>query len=185
MSGGLITFDGKTPVVDPTAFIAHNAVLVGEITVGAESGIWYNVVMRGDFDAIVIGKRTNIQDGTVVHADNRTSATHIGDDVTVGHMALIHACTLADGCMVGMNATVMDEAVIGAGALVAARALIPPGKNVPAGELWAGAPARKIRDVEPEDRALMDYILPSYRDLAARYREQGLDLRMRQDENST
>src|SRR5690606_27614238 len=119
----------------------------GDVTVGAETGIWFGCVLRGDVDRIRIGARTNIQDGTVVHVSHRDGPTVIGDEVTVGHLALLHACTLEDRSFVGMKACVMDGAVVESGAMVAAGALVTPGKRVPSGQLWAGSPARPMRDL--------------------------------------
>ncbi len=184
-SNNIITLDGKTPRIDASAFIAHNAVIIGDVTIGPGSGIWYNAVLRGDLAELRIGAETNIQDGTVIHVDSRTQPTLIGDNVTVGHMALIHAATLEDGCLVGMKSVVMDEAVVGKGAVVAAGAVVTPGKRVGAGELWAGTPAKYLRPVSDSDRELMNYILPTYRDLADKYIDHGLDLRaMARDEDA-
>ncbi len=177
MSRNIVSLGGKTPRIHDSAFIAHNAVIIGDVEIGPDCGIWYNVVLRGDLAPLRVGANTNIQDGTVVHVDSRTQPSVIGDNVTVGHMALIHAATLHDGCMVGMKATVMDEAVVESGALVAAGAVVTPGKRVGTNELWAGTPARFLREVGDSDRALMDYILPVYRDLADQYIAAGLDLR--------
>jgi len=176
-SRNIITLDGKTPRIDPSAFIAHNAVIIGDVVIGPGSGIWYNAVLRGDLAELRIGAETNIQDGTVIHVDSRTQSTFIGDNVTVGHMALIHAATLKDNCLVGMKAVVMDEAEVGEGAVVAAGAVVTPGKRIGPGELWAGTPAKYLRPVSDSDRALMNYILPTYRTLADRYIAHGLDLR--------
>ncbi|NQV99356.1 MAG: gamma carbonic anhydrase family protein [Rhodospirillales bacterium] len=173
----IIPFRGKTPQISDKAFIAENARIIGDVEIGAGSGIWYNCVLRGDLNEIRVGEDSNIQDGTIVHVDSRNFGTYIGARVTIGHMALIHACTIADGAMIGMQATVMDGAVIEAGALVAAGALVPPGKRVPAGQLWGGSPARYLRDVRASDQGMIDYIWPVYRDLAAEYVDAGLDAR--------
>lgn len=170
-SAGLIMpFEGKTPVIDKSAFIAPTAAIIGDVEIGPDSGIWFHCVLRGDMNFIRIGARTNIQDGTVIHVDSRTYPTIIGDDVTVGHMALLHACTLESGSFVGMNATVMDGAVVEKGAIVAAGALVPPGKRVPAGQLWGGTPAKYLRDTGEKDQAMIDRIAPNYVALAKRYR---------------
>lgn len=177
MTGNILSHEGKTPEIAPDTFIAHNAVLIGDVVIGAGSSIWYGCVLRGDLNELRVGRDTNIQDGTVVHVDSKTYGTYIGDRVTIGHMALIHACTLEDECMVGMRATVMDGAVVEKGAIVAAGALVAPGKRVGAGELWAGVPARRLRDTVDSDRAMIDYIWPNYRKLGASYTEAGYDLR--------
>lgn len=170
MSSLVIAFAGKTPVIAADAFIAPNATLIGDVAVGPGSSIWYGCVLRGDYNAIRIGARSNIQDGTVVHIDSRTFGTVIGDDVTVGHMCLIHACTLESGCFVGNKATVMDGAVVESGAMVAAGALVTPNKRVAAGELWGGSPARKLRDLRPEERATLTLTAKAYAAFAQEHR---------------
>ena len=131
MSTLIIPFAGKTPAVAPDAFVAPNATVIGDVAIGAGSSVWYGCILRGDYNIIRIGARTNIQDGSVVHIDSRTSGAVIGDDVTVGHMCLIHACTLESGCFVGNKATVMDGAVVESGAMVAAGALVTPNSARP------------------------------------------------------
>ena len=177
MLGNILSVRGLTPKIDDSAFIASTAVIIGDVEIGANSNIWYHCVLRGDIHEIRIGRNTNIQDGTVVHVARNRFGTYIGDDVTIGHMALIHACTLEDGCMVGMHATVMDGAVVETGALVAAGALVTPGKRVKAGEMWGGSPARFIRKVSESDVAMINRIAPGYVELGGEYRAEGLDLR--------
>ncbi|NQV43266.1 MAG: gamma carbonic anhydrase family protein [Rhodospirillales bacterium] len=175
--GLILPFKGKMPVIHDNAFIAPNAVIIGDVEIGAGSGIWFNCMVRGDMNEIRIGTNTNIQDGTIIHVDSRTYGTTIGDNITVGHMCLLHACTLEDGCMIGMQATVMDGAVVENGALVAAGALVTPGKRVGAGEVWAGSPARLLREVGDRDKDMLDYIWPGYVELAEEYKRAGQDLR--------
>ncbi len=180
--GLILPYKGVMPTIHKDAFIAPNAVIIGDVEIGAKTGIWFNCMVRGDMNEIRIGANTNIQDGTIIHVDSQTYGTFIGDNITVGHMCLLHACTLEDGCMVGMNATVMDGAVVEKGALVAAGALVTPGKRVGAGEVWAGSPARKLRNVGDRDQDMLDYIWPGYVELAEEYIEAGQDLRqMRKD----
>ena len=156
-------------------FIAPTASIIGDVEIGQGSSVWYNCVLRGDLNEIRVGENTNIQDGTIVHVDSRSHGTYIGSRVTIGHLALIHACTIEDDAMIGMQATVMDGAVIESGALVAACALVPPGKRVLKGQLWAGSPASYMRDVRASDKGMIDYIWPVYRDLAGEYIDAGLD----------
>ena len=170
MTGLIIPFAGKTPIIAPDAFIAPNATLIGDVVIGKGSSVWYGCILRGDYNVIRVGTRSNIQDGCVVHIDSRTSGALIGDDVTVGHMCLIHACTLESGSFVGNKATVMDGAVVEAGAMVAAGALVAPNKRVPAGELWAGTPARKLRDLTPEQRATLTLTAKAYAAFAQEHR---------------
>lgn len=177
----ILSYRQHNPVISEEAFIAETAVIIGDVVVGRGSNIWYGCVLRGDMNEIRVGEDTNIQDGTVVHVDSKTYGTYIGDRVTIGHMALIHACTLENDSMVGMRATVMDGAVVEPGALVAAGSLVTPGKRIPAGELWAGSPARRVRKMTPGDTDMLDYIWPRYRDLGQEYAQAGLDFRRRVD----
>ena len=153
MSGLILPFNNHTPRIDPSAFIAPNATLIGEVGIGAMCGIWFNVVLRGDGPGITIGDHSNIQDGTVIHVAANRGGTVVGRNVTVGHMALLHACTVQDDAFVGMHATVLDGAVVETGAMVAAGGLVPPGKIVKAGELWAGNPAQRMREITEKDLA--------------------------------
>lgn len=165
----LLPYRGHNPIVHHTTYVADTACLVGDVRIGAESSVWFGCTLRGDVNEIRIGSGTNIQDGTVVHVAARTFGTYIGDNITIGHMALIHACTLESNCFIGMKACVMDGAVVEEGAMVAAGALVPPGKRVRKGELWAGVPARKLRDLTDEDYALFRDSAERYVALAATY----------------
>ena len=145
-------FMGLSPEISETAFIASSAVVSGAVRIGDEASIWHNVTLRGDGNYITIGDGTNIQDNSCVHIDSAIHPTIIGRHVTIGHSAIIHACTLGDHSFVGMGAIVMDGAIIEAGAMVAAGAMVTPGKTVPTGELWAGRPARKMRDLTDKEK---------------------------------
>jgi len=140
-----------TPRIAEDVFIAPGAQVIGDVEIGPGSSVWFNCVLRGDVNFIRIGARTNIQDGTVVHVSRKTHGTTIGNDVLIGHMAMIHGCELQDGCFVGLGATVMDGCVIEPGAMLAAGALLTPGKRIPAGQMWAGRPAKYVRDLTPEE----------------------------------
>lgn len=146
-------FQGMEPKIDPSAFIAETAVIIGDVTIGAESSVWYNVVARGDVNFIRIGARSNVQDLTMLHVTHKKHAEDpgapliIGDDVTIGHSVTLHGCTLQDGCFIGMQAMVMDHAVVGEGALVGARALVTEGTVIAPHTLWVGAPAKYKRDL--------------------------------------
>lgn len=171
MSGLIRAFQGVVPTIDPAAFIAETAVVIGDVVIGPETGIWYGCTVRGDVNEIRIGARTNIQDGTVIHVAKDGQGTYIGDDVTVGHMALLHACTLESGCFIGMKACVMDGAHVESGAMVAAGALVTPGKRVGRGWLWAGSPARPIRELTEKDVAFFPVSARRYAELAGIYRD--------------
>jgi len=168
---------GHTPQVHPTAFVAPGARLIGQVTICEGASIWYNCVLRGDLAPIVVGARSNVQDGTVIHVEaprdghqGRVLPTLIGEDALVGHMALLHGCTVADGGFVGMGAIVMDGASVGAQAMLAAGALLPPGKQVPAGELWTGRPARHARRLRDEEMTEMGEQCAHYLDMAEWHR---------------
>lgn len=172
MSGPLILpYQGRLPVIADDAFIAPNATVIGDVEIGARASIWFGCVLRGDVDKIRVGEGTNVQDGTIVHVSSRPDGhTHIGRNITIGHMSLIHSCVLEDGCFIGMKACLMDEVIVETGAWVAAGALVTPGKRVPKGQVWAGSPARYLRDVTEQEAR---YILKSpqqYALLAQQYR---------------
>lgn len=145
------SFKNTMPKIEASAFLAENAVIIGDCEIGDESSIWYNCVLRGDVNDIKIGKRSNIQDGTVIHVSSTTQGTYIGDDVTVGHMALLHACTIGDRAFIGMQACVMDDAIVEEEAMVAAGALVTPGKRIPSRQLWGGRPAKFMRHLTEEE----------------------------------
>ena len=149
----IAAFLNSQPEIDETAFIAPTAAVIGAVRIGAGSSIWYQVTLRGDNNFITIGTGTNIQDNSCVHISSRDFPTIIGDYVSIGHSALVHACRLEDHSFVGMGAIVMDGAVIEPTGMLAAGAMLTPGKVIPAGELWAGRPARKMRDLSDEDLA--------------------------------
>ncbi|MBM3643897.1 MAG: gamma carbonic anhydrase family protein [Alphaproteobacteria bacterium] len=169
MSGLIVPFNGFVPKVHPTAFVAPNASLIGDVEIGENCGIWFTTVLRGDGPGIRIGDHSNIQDGTVIHVSSKFQGTVVGAYVTVGHMALLHACTIEDRAFVGMHATVLDGAVVESGAMVAAGALVPPRKVVRKGELWAGNPAQKLRDLGPKDLDMMKWSTLHYMELAKAY----------------
>ena len=166
----LYAFEGVTPTIAPDAFIAPTAAVIGDVTVGALSGIWFHCVLRGDTNFIRIGARTNIQDGTIIHVNAGSFPTIIGDDVTVGHACIIHACTLHDRAFVGMGATVLDGAIIEEGGMLAAGALLTPNKRIGPKELWSGSPAKLWRVMEAAERTRFDQTASHYVALAQRYK---------------
>jgi carbonic anhydrase/acetyltransferase-like protein (isoleucine patch superfamily) len=166
----IFEFEGKRPVIAPDAFIAPSAVIIGDVEIGPETGIWFHCLLRGDMNLIRIGARTNIQDATVVHVDSGGMSCHIGDDVTVGHNAVIHACTLKNWAFVGIGATVLDGAVIEEGGMLGAGGLLPPGKVIGRNELWIGSPAKLKRVMDADERKRFDRNAITYRDLAHRFR---------------
>jgi carbonic anhydrase/acetyltransferase-like protein (isoleucine patch superfamily) len=168
--GPIFEFEGIIPKVAPDAFIAPSAAVIGDVEIGSETGIWFHCLVRGDLNIIRIGARTNIQDGTVIHVDSGGLATHIGDDVTVGHNAVIHACTLKNRAFVGISATVLDGAVIEEGGMLGAGGLLTPGKVIGPNELWTGAPAKLRRMMDEAELAKFARNAVVYRDLARRFR---------------
>jgi carbonic anhydrase/acetyltransferase-like protein (isoleucine patch superfamily) len=167
----LYPFDGRMPVVDPSAWVAPGARVVGDVTLGPGASIWYNCVLRGDVMPIRVGARSNIQDGTVVHVTRKLAATTIGDDVLVGHSCMIHGCELQDHAFVGLGAIVMDGCVVEGDGMVAAGALLTPGKVVRARELWAGRPAKFVRLLGEEEVARNRAGAAGYVALAGVHRE--------------
>ena len=169
MTGLILPYKGVVPQIAKDAFIAQTAVVTGNVVIGAQSGVWYGCVLRGDVHEIRVGERSNIQDGTIVHCTRGKYGCYIGSDVTIGHGAILHACTLQDGCFVGMGATVMDGAVVESGAMVAAGALVTPGKVVKKGELWGGSPAKFLRPLSEAELAFFPVSAANYVELAQDY----------------
>lgn len=173
----LIPFAGRAPRIDPSAFVAPGARLIGDVEIGAEASIWYNCVLRGDVNAIRIGARTNIQDGSVIHVDSPKPGheaghpTIIGEDVLIGHLAMVHGCILHDRAFVGLGAIVMDGCEIGSDAMLAAGAMLTPGRHIPSGQLWAGRPAKYVRDLSEEELAGMRAGVAHYVALAKAHAE--------------
>jgi carbonic anhydrase/acetyltransferase-like protein (isoleucine patch superfamily) len=169
-------FERHSPVVAETAWVDPTAVVVGEVTIGPESSIWPMCVLRGDIQSIRVGERTNIQDGSVIHVTHRSrfSGGHgvtIGDDVTVGHKAVLHGCSVEDRCLIGMGTTVMDGALVRSGAMIGAGSLVPPGREVEGGYLWLGSPARRVRRLTSDEREYLSYSAAHYVRLMRRHAE--------------
>ncbi|MCF8031668.1 MAG: gamma carbonic anhydrase family protein [Desulfarculaceae bacterium] len=141
------TVNGKTPRIDPSAYVAPGAVVVGDVELGPESSVWYQAVLRGDINWIRIGARSNIQDGTIVHVDHSGDGTLVGSDVIVGHRVILHSCVVEDACLIGMGAVLLNRSSVGEGSIVAAGAVLSPGFVVPPGTLAAGVPAKIKRDL--------------------------------------
>jgi len=173
----LIGFGGKMPRVDPAAFVAPGVKLIGGVEIGPEASVWYNCVLRGDVNEIRIGARTNIQDGSVIHVDSPRPgheagfATIIGEEVLIGHLAMVHGCILHDRAFVGLGSIVMDGCEIESDSMLAAGAMLTPGKRIPSGQLWAGRPARYVRDLTAEDVEGMRAGVAHYVMLAKRHAE--------------
>lgn len=168
----LYPFQGVMPDVAVDAFIAPGARVIGNVRIGAGASIWYNCVLRGDVMPIEVGAGSNIQDGSIVHVTRGTHGTFIGANCLVGHLAVIHGCRLEDHAFVGLGSIVMDACVIESDAMLAAGALLSPGKRIPAGQLWTGRPARYVRDLSADEIARNRRASAGYVELAALYRRQ-------------
>lgn len=153
---------GFTPEMGSQCFLAENAVVVGDVRMGNNCTVWFNAVVRGDVNSITIGNNTNIQDGAVIHCTYQKSKTVIGDNVSIGHTAVVHGCTIEDNVLIGMGAIVMDDAVIGTGSVVAAGAVVLAGTHVEPGTIYAGMPARKVKDVEENMTAVIERTAKNY-----------------------
>ena len=147
----VMEFGGKRPVVPQTAWIAPNAWVIGDVVLGEHASLWFGAVVRGDMHFIRVGDYTNLQDGVIVHVTHEHYPTAIGSYVTAGHRAIIHGCTIEDGCLIGMGATVMDGAVVGRESLVAAGTVVTPGTKIPPRSLVMGIPGRVIRSLTDEE----------------------------------
>ena len=167
--GTLRTFGGKTPRLGTGVFVAETAAIIGDVIIGEDSSIWYATTVRGDVMPIRIGARTSIQDNAVIHVTNDFSGTDIGSDCTVGHSAIIHACTVEDSCLIGMGSILLDGARIGTGSLVGAGALVTPGTIIPPGSLVIGSPARVKRPLNDKEREQIRYGAHHYVELARAY----------------
>ena len=164
-------FMGQVPAIDPTAWVAPGAQVIGDVEIGPGASVWYNVVVRGDVMPIRIGARSNIQDGSIVHVTRKLAATSIGEDVLVGHMAIVHGCTLMDRSFVGLGAIVMDGCVIEPEGMLGAGALLAPGKRIGPRELWLGRPAKLVRLLTDEEVARNMAGAAGYVEMARLHRE--------------
>jgi len=155
-------FRSIVPTVHESAFVDQSAQVIGDVQIGAESSVWMNVVIRGDVHFIRIGARTNIQDGTIVHVMRNTHPTVIGDDVTIGHGAVVHGCTIEDRCLIGMGAILLNGCRVGTGSIVGAGTLVPEDMVIPPGSLVIGSPARVRRSLTPEEDASIKWYADNY-----------------------
>lgn len=146
----ILPVQGIKPIFGEDCFIAENATIVGQVTMGDQCSVWFTAVVRGDVNTITIGNKVNIQDGAIIHATYQKAATVIGNNVSIGHRAMVHGCTIHDNVLIGMGAIVMDHCVVESNCIIAAGALLPEGTHVKAGSVYAGIPAKKIKDLTPE-----------------------------------
>lgn len=166
----IIKFKNLKPKIHESAYIAEGVVIAGDVTIAENANIWFNTVIRGDVAPVVIGKNTNIQDCSVVHTSRFDGSTNIGSNITIGHMALIHACAIEDNAFIGMQAAVMDKAIIEEYGFVGAGSLIPPGKIVRKKELWVGRPAKFVRNITDAELEFMRGNVENYIDLSGEYK---------------
>ncbi len=168
-------FESYTPSLASGVYVDASALVIGQVSIGANSSIWPTAVLRGDIQSIQIGARSNIQDGTIVHVthDSRYNpggyATLVGTEVTVGHRVVLHGCTIEDRCLIGMGAIIMDDAIVHSGAMVGAGALVTQGSELSGGYLWLGSPARKARTLTDEEQEYIAYAAAHYVKLKNRY----------------
>lgn len=169
------SFNGVEPEVHPSTFVDESAVVIGDVVIGADSSVWPLCSLRGDILRIKIGKRTNIQDNSALHTTEDTDfapdgfALTVGNDVTVGHGCIIHACTIEDLCLIGMGSVVLDGAVVLSGAMVGAGSLVPPGKILEGGFLWIGSPVKKARELSDKEKLFLSFSAESYIELKQRH----------------
>lgn len=164
----IYALDGVCPQIDPTAWVAPTAVLIGNVIVGPRANIWFGAVLRGDNEPIVVGAGSNVQENAVLHTDMGYPLT-IGENCTIGHKAILHGCAIADGCLIGMGATLLNGARIGEGSLIGACALVTEGKEIAPGSLVMGAPAKVVRDLDAVARARLLKSAEGYQANAARF----------------
>ncbi|MFP5039695.1 gamma carbonic anhydrase family protein [Parasediminibacterium sp. JCM 36343] len=160
----ILTVLGKTPQFGNNCFVAPNATIVGDVQMGDEGSVWFNAVIRGDVNNITIGNKVNVQDGAIIHCTYQKNATIIGNNVSIGHNALVHGCTIKDNVLIGMGAIVMDKCIVNSNAIVAAGAVVLEGTIVEAGSIYAGVPAKKVKDISQDkihgeiDRIANNYV---------------------------
>lgn len=154
--------NGVAPVFGKNCYLAENATVVGEVVMGENCSIWFNAVVRGDVNSITIGDNTNIQDGAVIHCTYKKAKTVIGNNVSIAHNAIVHGCTVHDNVLIGMGAIVMDDAVVGSGSIVAAGAVVLAGTNIEPNSIYAGMPAKKVKDVGDNMREIFTRTARNY-----------------------
>lgn len=168
------SFQGKHPQIHPSAYIAPGAQIIGDVVIEENASVWFNAVLRGDVEQIRVGKGSNIQDGTVIHTDYGFPV-NVEENVTVGHNVILHGCTIKSGSLIGMGATILNGAVIGEGALVAANALVLEGRTIPPGSLAAGAPAKVVREITPENAEALRHAAEHYQERAVLYKKENIE----------
>lgn len=169
------TFRGTTPKLHPSVFKTPTSEIIGDVEIGANSSVWFNVTIRGDVHSIRIGENTNVQDGSVLHVTHQKAPLLIGNNVTIGHSAVLHGCTIGDAVLVGMRATVMDGAEVGEESIVGAGALVTQGMKIPPRSMVLGAPAKVVRALKTEEIADLHQSAENYKQYVHWYREGGFN----------
>lgn len=160
----ILPVQDKYPEIPSDCFVAENATIVGEVTMGSSCSVWFNAVIRGDVHYIKIGNKVNIQDGAVIHATYQKSPTNIGNNVSIGHNAIVHGCTIQDNVLIGMGSIIMDDCIVESNSIIAAGAVVTKNTRVEAGSIYAGVPAKKVKDISAElisgeiDRIANNYV---------------------------
>jgi carbonic anhydrase/acetyltransferase-like protein (isoleucine patch superfamily) len=170
----IAAFGERAPLVDPTAVVFDGATVVGRVILGAESSIWFGAIVRGDVDDVTIGARSNVQDRAVIHVTTKKFSTTIGNEVTIGHGAILHGCTVHDRVLIGIGAIVLDGAEVEPDCMIGAGALVTPGTKIPSGHLAVGSPARVKRPLEPGEIEHLKRSAANYVMLSAQYRQLGI-----------
>lgn len=166
-------FGGKSPRIDPTAFVVEGAVVMGDVEIGPQASVWFGCVLRGDIHFITVGERSNLQDGVLVHTQRGTHPTILEEEVSVGHGAILHGCTVRRGALIGMGAMLLTGCEVGEGSIVAAGAVVPEGMTIPAGMVAVGVPAKVRREVTEEDRARCARTVLNYLDYVRAMKDEG------------
>ena len=164
-------FRGKSPIIPDSCYISESVDLIGDVTLGENVSLWFGTIVRGDMHFITIGNRSNIQDNSVIHVTTDVSPTRIGDEVTVGHNAIIHGATIEDRCLIGMGTIIMDDAVIGEGSIVGAGAVVPPNMIIPPRSLVVGLPAKIVRQTSDEELEMIIERAQHYIDFSQEYKK--------------
>ena len=175
MMNNILSYRDYYPNISSDVFVASNSRVIGDVTIERGSSVWFSVTIRGDVNKIRIGSMTNIQDGTVIHVTREPGPTDIGNNVTIGHSAVIHACKIQNSSLIGMGSCLLDGVEVQEFSMVAAGSLVTPGKIVPSGQLWAGRPAKFMRDLKPQEIDEIKLSASHYNDLAMEYLNQGFD----------
>ncbi len=170
----IAAFGERAPAIDPTAIVLEGATVIGRVILGAESSVWFGAIVRGDVDDVTIGRRSNVQDRAVIHVTTRRWETRIGDEVTIGHAAVLHGCTVHDRVLIGIGAIVLDGAEVGSDCMIGAGALVTPGTKIPSGHLAVGSPARVKRPLEQGELDHLKRSAANYVMLSAHYRKLGI-----------